>query len=393
MMRSGRPFSALACLLCAAGVLIGTAGDEDEPPLPPPAPVVPFERVEVIGRRPVVGPQTFDFVRDGDHALLVFGQGSAQGGRITLARLGPKGGVAGEEQVYAPRPNRAAGTSVATEHPQAVRLAAAAGRFAVAWASRDGGTEILRVILGDAGSLEAAPPIEVMRRPVGDERAPSPLGVGAGEDGRVLVLYEVNRATCPDGRGECGSVSMFDVQPGLARLAGGALSVPAPCRAPFVGPVANGDAYHFGVCSRAAGDARTTLYTLEPGNSYASAEERLRGCDAIGFGELPQPALFARCGDARRAVRLRPAAESPISPGRPTCVEGRPQLALGDAGEVRFEAPASGLEAWLVDEIAPAGSRAIWTGETLLVASPQGRAVRVRRYECEDGAFRRTDIL
>ncbi|MEA5557330.1 hypothetical protein [Nodularia spumigena] len=45
----------------------------------------------------------------------------------------------------------------------------------------------------------------------------------------------------------------------------------------------------------------------------------------------------------------------------------------------------------LDDEVAPPGSRAVWSGEVLLVAAPMEREVGIRRYECNEGALRRTD--
>ena len=53
------------------------------------------------------------------------------------------------------------------------------------------------------------------------------------------------------------------------------------------------------------------------------------------------------------------------------------------------------IEAWLPGSIAPDGSRAVWTGESVLVATPIGpegsRAVSVRRFQCERAALVRTD--
>ena len=37
------------------------------------------------------------------------------------------------------------------------------------------------------------------------------------------------------------------------------------------------------------------------------------------------------------------------------------------------------------------GSRAVWTGEAVLIATPLGREVALRRYECGRGGFHRTD--
>ncbi len=41
------------------------------------------------------------------------------------------------------------------------------------------------------------------------------------------------------------------------------------------------------------------------------------------------------------------------------------------------------IEALLPESIAPPGSRAVWTGESVLVATVVGRDVSVRRFQCE----------
>ena len=72
----------------------------------------------------------------------------------------------------------------------------------------------------------------------------------------------------------------------------------------------------------------------------------------------------------------------------------RPTLTAGPNAELALALTASQsrLEAWLPENVAPPGSRAVWTGESLLIAAPQSGEVSLRRYECVDGDLTRTDV-
>ena len=76
----------------------------------------------------------------------------------------------------------------------------------------------------------------------------------------------------------------------------------------------------------------------------------------------------------------------------PRCDGGRPTLTFGTEVALPLTGSESRLEAWLPDNVAPRGSRAAWTGEALLVAVPLSGEVHLRRYECVDGVFSRTDV-
>ena len=67
--------------------------------------------------------------------------------------------------------------------------------------------------------------------------------------------------------------------------------------------------------------------------------------------------------------------------------------ASGQTLSITVAGPETRLEPLLPDAIAPPSSRAVWTGQSLLVATHVAREVALRRYQCVDGELVRTDPL
>jgi hypothetical protein len=55
--------------------------------------------------------------------------------------------------------------------------------------------------------------------------------------------------------------------------------------------------------------------------------------------------------------------------------------------------PLSRIETWLAEDLAPAGARAVWTGQALLVAAPAEGGVRVRGHRCGQESLAPVEIL
>ncbi len=155
---------------------------------------------------------------------------------------------------------------------------------------------------------------------------------------------------------------------------------------------------YYAVC-HAGEHPATTVYVIDPAVSYAAAAEVLPGCVPEGLSPAGgDVVLRAHCDDGEAIARVTQSGRTPLTMTRavfvPRCEGGRPMLTAGAAAElsVALTASESRLEGWLPENVAPPGSRAVWTGEALLVAVPQSREVALRRYECVDGELSRTDI-
>ncbi len=69
-----------------------------------------------------------------------------------------------------------------------------------------------------------------------------------------------------------------------------------------------------------------------------------------------------------------------------------PVIVAPGGTRIRVDAVRSGLGSLLPPIVAPACARAVYTGRAVLVGAPIGDEVTVRRYECEEGMFVRTDL-
>ncbi|RLB50664.1 MAG: hypothetical protein DRJ42_18400, partial [Deltaproteobacteria bacterium] len=125
----------------------------------------------------------------------------------------------------------------------------------------------------------------------------------------------------------------------------------------------------------------------------------------LGLGRVGEGAAVAlgRCAGGRvDGVRYADAGSNKLVlvglSRRVVCSEGRPHVVLGgDPGGDQLDLPlneaTADLSALLPEAMARPRSRAVWTGEALLVAVPLGAEVALHRYQCEYGEFVRTSAF
>src|SRR5690606_17560255 len=131
---------------------------------------------------------------------------------------------------------------------------------------------------------------------------------------------------------------------------------------------------------------------LEP--QYARSDRVLAGCEPLGATVIDGDVwVVGQCGEARRIARFEPgherASEIAVTGGALRCDGGRPVLPIAEGVEVALSGPMDRLEPLLPPALIESGARAVWTGESLLVAVSLGRDVAVHRYECAYGDFMR----
>jgi hypothetical protein len=158
----------------------------------------------------------------------------------------------------------------------------------------------------------------------------------------------------------------------------------------------DGTGYH-AVC-HADPEPSTLVYAIRPAISYAAPIDLPPGCTPLGIAPLDTGvAALTRCAGRTTATHLDPMGR-PLARFDPversvTCERGRPTITLGsERARLRLDGARGDLEALLPDAVAPAGARAAWTGEALLVAAHAEGAVSLRRYGCvEGGRFDRVE--
>jgi len=393
-----RLHAALALALALA--LASGCSEEEAASVEPPPRVEPIPRAPLAAPRAVAGPAAFDLVAVAEGALLVWGAPSERGGAILLLPLDRQGDTLGDEvRVFLPElPTD--GDALLRVAPEAVEVVAATGggRLGVAWLSRYSGQYEVLAGPGDAGAARVSPPRRLARlRGIPHGRGHVAVaGSGAGD---LRVLHEAGRGRCPGGRGRC---ARFSVR-GIGRTGGREgvpLSVPEPCVMPITGFAFTGGSWYYGVCALRDESPTTTVFAIQYDPAYAHSEDVLAGCPPAGMVPLPDGVLaVGRCEGGAKAARVRDAGRQVFEVGAVAgevgCDEVRPVLRAGEGAEalsLTLDAPTERIESLLPERIAPAGSRAVWTGEAILVAVPLGPEVSLHRYACEDGALVRTQL-
>jgi hypothetical protein len=198
------------------------------------------------------------------------------------------------------------------------------------------------------------------------------------------------------GRNACYSFYFRELGAEGATPAGLPLSVPVPCTDNATSLVTLAERYHYGVCTDSSSGPVTTVFSITPEPAYARAEPVLAGCEPAGtFTWLGSAWLVADCQGNRRAARVGGGDEDveylDLRSLRLDCKEG--VAAVHSAGfDLALVEPRGRLEALLPSAIAPRGSRAVWTGRVLLVASSAGTSLRLARYACTGSSWQETSV-
>lgn len=383
---------AVVLLACSAK----SCGCGEEEPAPPPAPT----RIEVMVPRPIAAPTAFDLITTTSGAALVFSPPFTEGGGVRYLKLDRFGAIASEELTVF--------SEHVTDRPPTdcfeVRAAAGGGRVGIAWVERAAFSRTSYATLGPDSGEAFAPRMKLADLPV-EMHPRGAIAVAASSDGTLDVMFRGRDVDCPPAtarelatNGPCASVSLRRLDTGTSGREGVALAVPDPCREPLVGYVFSGGTWHYAVCSHASSRPVVTSYAISFDPEYARAEKTLEGCRPRGLSPLLDGVATAgRCGESEHAMLLRDSGRE-IAHGDTgsisvECRAGLPVIVYGTLFERELLGAVDRLEAILPEDVAPEGSRAVWTGETLLVATSLGSEVALRRYECRGPAPVRTDLL
>lgn len=392
----------------AAGALIGCG--EDTPtapvaaPLPPPPPLTP-----VLAARPVATRAAFDLVALPDGAALAWGVPLQEGGGVRVVALDPLGAARGHDVVVA-RHGMAA--SVAAEQDpgqvEEIALAAAGMRVAIGWIARSGSILHAQATIASAGVSGFAPVRDLGAAPQGSVALSTRgrLAAWGTNDGTAMIAHRLPSGRCVASAGECARFGIASLGGDGDGRASHVNEVASPCEPLLVGGLARAPAWFYGTCheSELAGGPATTLYAIDPGGggegALASAPDVLTGCTPIGIAPSASGAIaVGRCPEGPRVQEMSSRGDLLRSVHAAVlsvrCDAGRPVIEVGGAGgplSVPLTESASRLESLLPESMAPAGARAAWTGDALLIAVPSGRDVALRRYQCELDRMVRSDV-
>jgi hypothetical protein len=395
------PERALSLIFASALALVG-CGEDDLPAVTPP-PTPPRPPAPIVSGRAIADTAAFALAATSQGALLVYGAPMGDGGGVRAIQLGPVGEALDVERPITSR--GAAGGGAAEDHvSQVVEVAAASvgDRVGLAWVVDYGRELRTQSAFSPDGGRRFEPPSDLgqtVRVPAGRGGR---LAMGGSPQGTVVLYHRMPEAPCVASAGTCALVMRTGVGSSANEATRGTepLEVQHPCE-PFVGDVIfhDGSWYH-SLCHQDPRPTATT-YAIRPALSWAGTFEADAGCVPAGLAPLDDGvAVLLDCAERRRAaVQLdemgRPRTRFASPTRSASCEEGRPVLALTEGAsqrKLRLGAVADHLEGLLPSEVAPPGSRAVWTGEALLIAVPAGRELSLRRYQCVGDRFDRTDL-
>ena len=354
-------------------------------------------------RAPIASPQnvgagSFDLVTTESGAALVFASGGSA--QLSLTLYDPAGAVRRSEPVLTtPTDAGVSGASIGE-----VAAVAHGGELAVAWIEEDGANVRSRALvrsITDSGSsasvIEIGPVFPPVSRPRGNVAITSTSEASAP---RFLVLARGQKTDCIEKtENDCVAFEFHRLENGHTARQSLPLTVPLPCDQNSVSFAVAGSRWYYGVCSRATGKPITTLFSIQTDPEYARADRILEGC--LPLGALAQGGdllVVGDCGGERRGVRMHggnvESSELRVDRTDALCDSGRPLLRqLGPNGlKLSLDGPRDRLEGFLPPSFAPANARAIWTGQTLLVATPQNGSITLKGYQCDSTLLREVSL-
>jgi hypothetical protein len=333
----------------------------------------------------------FELVATSEGALLIWVPPAACERGLQVQRLDADGNVQGGSTIATIPACATARTGAVTE----LSAAAGGGRLGVAWIMEAAGqAQVLGTYADDAADAFAPVlPLGAAQASVQTQRGR--LWLVASESGQLRVAWHAPRVACAGEAGSCAQL-VSEAHPPAVDAAGrrsDVREIPQPCARLLVGSVWTQGVWYDAFCALDATDQRSTtqVYAIRPEIFYAEADPVLRDCEPLGLSPSRAGAVaWGRCRDGLRAHTLAPEGRRQLLEGatrHASCEAGRPVLRVrgqtGQGESLVLDAPRERLELWLPPELAGEGSRAVFTGRRLLVASARAEYLVVQRLRCE----------
>lgn len=374
----------LAAILFLSPLCANACKQKSETPAPSASPsAAPAPEQKGI---PLSSPSAFELVTVNDGVALFYGK--------------PEGGVVFQKLDGAGKPDGKPVEVAPANSGFALEIAAASqvSRLGVAWAQKNAkGEKSTLGALGDAATRSFGESFELgaLELEAGDERGQ--LAVGVNDDGAFVALRRGKEERCAnDVHGHCIGFAFREIGAKDRPERGLPLSVPNPCARSLVGFVSIGQRFHYAFCSEEKGSPAITHFMRQLSPFYVDVHRLLERCKPIGLTRVGDEALLvAECEKGREGFFLSGMGSTPksvdIDKVELSCPLGKPKLrAPGDHPlAFDFAEARDNLAPLLPKALASAGSRAAWTGTTILVARTLRGELVIDRHECHRGLLTR----
>jgi hypothetical protein len=349
-----------------------------------------------VADRHVAGAGAFDLVTTEHGAALVWAPVGSK--VLSLTLLDEMGAARRTEAAFAESAD--AGAPMTEVSISEVAAAVHGTELGIAWLEQAGKSArsrgIVRSISDSASAprvIEIGPVLPPVSRPRGN------LAITSSND-RFLLLSRGEKSDCIEAtENDCVGFGFHRLDANGASSPSLPLTVPLPCDQNSVSFAVAANRWYYGVCSRATGKPITTLFSIQTDPEYARADRILEGC--VPLGALAQGGdllVVGDCGGEHRAVRVRggnaEASELRVDRLDAVCDAGHPLLhQLGQNGlSLSLDAPRDRLEAFLPAALTSNAARAVWTGQTLLVAAVSDGLITLRGYRCDSTLLREVSL-
>jgi len=334
----------------------------------------------------------FDLASTEAGAVLII----AEHAQLRMTLLDLAGKAQKTETLYRAKVAAETGALPVRQSPEIEEVVAATldTRFAVAWLERDRSSARTLGMSGSLSKTSDATPvvIEDVQQPIATPRGNLALG---SMNGHFLAFIRGNSTPCADqSQHDCIGYSFFRFDSDNQHRSP-PLAVPSPCSENALSFTISGARWHYGLCSGSSSPT-TTVFTIQNEPSYyARADRVLEGCLPIGAVTIADELIVAGdCAGTRRAARLRGDDRAPeelrMDRSEAVCQSGKPLIV--QRGLAGLHLPLNGrqdrLEAFLPARFSLPHARAVWTGQTLLVAGLRDSKVTLKGYRCDSTLLR-----
>ncbi len=326
------------------------------------------------GERALSHPAAFDLVGTPPGATLIW----ATDDTVRALRLSRSGEP--ERAVVVARVNGVAEISAA----------ATTERVAAIWIAGDATLGTAESVLPELAFGKA--------RPIGRTESLESAGRGrlhasATGSGSLMALARTGDEPCERyDEASCANFTMLDLVERRAQRRPG-LEVPHPCARPIAGFAVAGLHWHYAVCHHDGPATKTVLFTAQQTPSYAQTQELLTGCKPRGITRRGDDIwLSGSCGGEPRAVHVRQldVTLGTTTTGADVACDDDELILLLSGERTALKADTIGLGALMPSHLVADDARAVWTGETLIVARPVGERLVIDRHVCRAGALQRS---
>jgi hypothetical protein len=345
--------------------------------------------VKTVDAPTLTQPAAFELVATSEGALLAWSAGSCRAG-VQVQRFDASGTPQlTAASIPACDPSRPDADDPVSE----LSAVASGGKLALAWITEGAAPAVLGTYATDHAA-DFAPTLQLGAAEPGVSAERGRLLLSASETGQERVAWRAPRGPCAS---EARGCAMLVTQPHppageVAARRTDTREIPFPCPRLLIGSTWSQGVWYDAFCAldAEAGRATTQVYAIRPEIFYAEVVPVLSDCAPLGAAPSQSGiVVFGQCGSTLRAHILREGRRQAIavSDRQLRCEAGRPVLELhadrGDTEMFRLDAPRDRLELWLPPNIAPAGSRAAFTGRRLLIATLAANRLTLRSQHCE----------